>query len=443
MAWFKMHEGAHADIKWPVIARRADASRCVVLAVWWALLDHASSAVARGDVSGFDPETIDALYDLPDGTCARVCQAMAEKGLVRDGQIVNWDKRQVADPTARERKDRYRTRATGGNGGERSGNGGERSENGLERKGTGKERSGTEENGGERPDETREEERRKEKRREERRKERREEKGREEREKKCEDEKGEREEKPGREEAEEGGEAARKEGAREPDGQKAREPDEDAEKAKAARKERKPASGKAEEPDSGRESGSGAKPSPRGEAGQSGPAFSATDCVVITLPLRGGIEYGVTRSLCLALRKLHPGVDIDRELRAMRDWLARDASRPLPPQRLRKFMSDWMARHENADSANGSPRGEAKSPPDRQASLLPKNYAGERNMSKNGSPRAREPKYCPPDPRDPYREFYPAGRSSPGYGAAICRAILAKLRGQAQIHSHSGGLRYA
>lgn len=334
MAWFKMHEGAHADIKWPVIARRAEVSRCVVLAVWWALLDHASSARTRGDVSGFDPETIDALYDLPDGTSARVCQAMIEKGLIGEGRIANWEKRQVADPTARERKERYKARS-----GETEEPEAERPGNGSERFGTEAERKGTDTERGDREDKIRGEKKRKEKK----------------------------EEKENREEGKE--KAGETENGGEPE------------------KEETP-------------------PGSYAEARRNGlllaGAFETVDRVAITLPLRGGVEYGVTRSFCLALEKFY-ALDIGRELRAMRDWMVRNPGRSPAPANIRKFIGDWMDRH-------------------KAGAVSPK------------APVGREPEICSPKKSSP---------SSPGHGAAICRAVLAKLRGGAQAALPAGGYRYA
>lgn len=66
----------------------------VVVSVWAALLEYASQDEERGSVAGFDGETYDALYGYEDGTCDAVLEAMTEKGLICDGCICAWRKRQ-------------------------------------------------------------------------------------------------------------------------------------------------------------------------------------------------------------------------------------------------------------------------------------------------------------------------------------------------------------
>lgn len=61
MAWFRLHEGAYADAKWPIIARKSNTNVGTVVSIWIALLDYASQHETRGSLEGFDPETIDAL----------------------------------------------------------------------------------------------------------------------------------------------------------------------------------------------------------------------------------------------------------------------------------------------------------------------------------------------------------------------------------------------
>lgn len=114
MEWFRWYHGACSDAKWPIIARKAKVSVGVVVSVWAALLEYASQDEERGSVAGFDGETYDALYGYEDGTCHAVLEAMAAKGLICDGCICAWRKRQVGrereDATNAERQRRYRFR---------------------------------------------------------------------------------------------------------------------------------------------------------------------------------------------------------------------------------------------------------------------------------------------------------------------------------------------
>lgn len=112
MAWFRLHEGAYADAKWPIIARKSNTNVGTVVSIWIALLDYASQHETRGSLEGFDPETIDALYGYDEGTCQSVFNAMVCKGMIADDRIANWEKRQPLkeDSTSKERKERYNER---------------------------------------------------------------------------------------------------------------------------------------------------------------------------------------------------------------------------------------------------------------------------------------------------------------------------------------------
>lgn len=94
MEWFRVYHGICSDQKWPIVARKAKVSVGTVVSVWLALLEFASQAAERGSVAAFDPETVDALYGYDDGTTAAVFGALTEKGLICDGRICAWQKRQ-------------------------------------------------------------------------------------------------------------------------------------------------------------------------------------------------------------------------------------------------------------------------------------------------------------------------------------------------------------
>lgn len=113
MDWFRAYHGITSDPKWPIVARKAKVSIGVVVSVWLALLESASQAEERGSVANFDAETVDALYGYEDGTSEAVLAALLEKGLICDGRICAWDKRQPKredDNTERMRKFRERKR---------------------------------------------------------------------------------------------------------------------------------------------------------------------------------------------------------------------------------------------------------------------------------------------------------------------------------------------
>ncbi|MBD5417343.1 MAG: hypothetical protein HDR50_06730 [Desulfovibrio sp.] len=121
MDWFRAYHGITSDPKWPIVARKAKVSIGVVVSVWIALLESASQAEERGSVANFDAETVDALYGFEDGTSEAVFTALLEKGLICDGRICAWDKRQPKredDNAERMRRCRERKRQeTQGNAG--------------------------------------------------------------------------------------------------------------------------------------------------------------------------------------------------------------------------------------------------------------------------------------------------------------------------------------
>lgn len=110
MEWLRWYHGACSDPKWPLIARKSGVNVGVVVSVWVSLLEQASQDEERGSVADFDGETFDALYGYDDGTCSKVVAAMVEKGLIKDGCISAWGRRQVRDEGAAERKRLQRER---------------------------------------------------------------------------------------------------------------------------------------------------------------------------------------------------------------------------------------------------------------------------------------------------------------------------------------------
>jgi hypothetical protein len=106
------------DPKFQWVARKAKQPLPTVVAVWVALLEHASgvtqcnAGVARGNLQGFDASDFDVLFGVDDGVVATVVAALEEKGLIEDGAIASWDKRQPKreDPTGSERVAEHRAR---------------------------------------------------------------------------------------------------------------------------------------------------------------------------------------------------------------------------------------------------------------------------------------------------------------------------------------------
>jgi hypothetical protein len=130
MDWFRWWHGTLTDPKLRWVARKSGCQLTSVVTAWVALLECASNVaggdadVTRGDVAGFDCDAHDALLDVDDGTCARILAAFVDKGMVKDGRIANWEKRQpkredAGDPATgaksaaqRKRDQRERERAS-------------------------------------------------------------------------------------------------------------------------------------------------------------------------------------------------------------------------------------------------------------------------------------------------------------------------------------------
>ncbi len=92
--WWRSWHGAPTDHKWAVIAARSGVKTGIVSAIGWALLDYASQQKERGSVKGFDPEEYAVYSGFSQDEITAVMRAMEDKGILKDGAFVNWEKRQ-------------------------------------------------------------------------------------------------------------------------------------------------------------------------------------------------------------------------------------------------------------------------------------------------------------------------------------------------------------
>jgi hypothetical protein len=99
--WFRWHHGSVTDPKFQLVARRAGCRLPDVIAVWAFVLEQASSSNDRGAYGDLDFESIDLLMGFDDGVTQRIVVAMEARGLLADGLVAAWTKRQVK----RERTD--------------------------------------------------------------------------------------------------------------------------------------------------------------------------------------------------------------------------------------------------------------------------------------------------------------------------------------------------
>ena len=120
MDWWRAHHGLAMDIKYPVIAERAGQPVERVIALWLALLDHASQQDEdeRGSIAGFDVELTAAYLRCPPEALDAILAAMqrpkrdGSPGMLDGDRITAWSRRQPKreDETAAERKRRQRAR---------------------------------------------------------------------------------------------------------------------------------------------------------------------------------------------------------------------------------------------------------------------------------------------------------------------------------------------
>jgi len=109
LSWFRSWHGAPMDNKYMVIATKANVKVGVVSAIMWALLDYASQNQERGSVDGFDTETYAAFTGFDEKEIIAVMEAMTAKGIITDGRLSNWEKRQPKrEDDSRERVTRFR-----------------------------------------------------------------------------------------------------------------------------------------------------------------------------------------------------------------------------------------------------------------------------------------------------------------------------------------------
>lgn len=110
MKWFRHYHGCLTDPKFGSIARRTGQTRERVLFVWLSILESASEADNRGevttdiyavaDVLNCDEECIDAIW-----------QEFEARGMIENGRVSKWNERNPDrdDSAARMRKKRQKT----------------------------------------------------------------------------------------------------------------------------------------------------------------------------------------------------------------------------------------------------------------------------------------------------------------------------------------------
>lgn len=109
MKWFRSYHRAPFDPKWLTVALRAKCRVADVVAVWWALMDHASQQEDRGSIETFDAEEAAAFFQIDMTAVTAVMVALQDKGCTNGKRILNWEKYQ-RDETSTERVKKHRAK---------------------------------------------------------------------------------------------------------------------------------------------------------------------------------------------------------------------------------------------------------------------------------------------------------------------------------------------
>jgi len=110
MDWFRLYHGTCTDAKLSLAKAYCGLPRPYVIAGWIAVLEHASSRSERGSLEGLSAELLAVTIDCSVDEAERLLAAFEKAGLVRDGRVASWEKRQPADPGAADRMRRHRAR---------------------------------------------------------------------------------------------------------------------------------------------------------------------------------------------------------------------------------------------------------------------------------------------------------------------------------------------
>jgi hypothetical protein len=107
--WYRAYEGTVTDAKLAEAAMVADVSRAVSIAAWHCLLE---SATAVNNCGGYEtnPRRVSLILCEPPASVEALFAAYAEIGLIEDGVILSWKKRQHSGDTSAERTREWRER---------------------------------------------------------------------------------------------------------------------------------------------------------------------------------------------------------------------------------------------------------------------------------------------------------------------------------------------
>lgn len=113
MDWFRHFHRTMTDPRWIVVAASARSTPLVVGAVWCELMETASAARPRGNITSFDAASFAAFGGADAAEIVRVYDALKLYGRHDGTRLINWEKRNPKDATgaARQAKHKAKKRA--------------------------------------------------------------------------------------------------------------------------------------------------------------------------------------------------------------------------------------------------------------------------------------------------------------------------------------------
>ena len=99
MEWFRWYHGSVSDPKFRLLAKLADAKLTEVLAVWQAMLEHASQSSQRGSLEGWRDDVTAVCLDMDANAIERIRTQANNVGLIANADdgiefLASWEKRQ-------------------------------------------------------------------------------------------------------------------------------------------------------------------------------------------------------------------------------------------------------------------------------------------------------------------------------------------------------------
>ena len=111
MHWLRWYHGSVTDPKFIIVARLAKTTPANVIATWACLLETASQASTRGDVTRCNAEVTAVTLGLLQSEIEAIFNAMRAKGLIENGHLAAWASRQPKrEDSSRERVRAHRER---------------------------------------------------------------------------------------------------------------------------------------------------------------------------------------------------------------------------------------------------------------------------------------------------------------------------------------------